>query len=280
MKSYLIRFSLLLAIVSFFACEKVENKISYHGGTTPVLTASTTVVRLEAGEENNVAIRLNWTNPDYKFTTGVSSHDVKYTLEIDTLGGNFRSGKKYATVFAKELSKTYTVGELNAIMGNTMILQLAPRRSYTFQARIISSLGTGTDAVPLTSNIITFTAAPFIPPPKVDPPTSGKLFITGGATPGDWMAGGAPELVSQRFTKISETEFEIVVRLTGGRPYLFVPIYGDWSDKYGIAKKEDPALVNGGDFFRGREDILSPSKTANYKINVNFQFGKFTVVEQ
>ena len=164
MKSYTIRFSLLLAVLSLFACEKAENKISYENGTAPVLTGSTTSVRLQPGEESNIAIRLQWTNPAYRFTTGISSHDVKYTLEIDTLGGNFSSGKKYTTVFAKDLSKVYTVAELNGIMGNTMRIQLEPRRSYTFQARITSSLGIGTDAVPLQSNIITFTASPFTPP--------------------------------------------------------------------------------------------------------------------
>ena len=280
MKSYINQLSLLLAIVSFFACEKVENKISFEGGTKPVLTASSTSVRLEPGEESNVAIRFNWTNPEYRFTTGISAQDVKYTLELDTLGGNFKSGKKYAPEFAKDLSITYTVGELNGILGNTMLLQLTPRRTYTLQARIISSLGINTDAVPLTSNVVTFTVSPFIPPPKVDPPASGKLYITGGATPGDWMSGGAAELLSQKFTKLSETEFEIKVKLNGGGSYLFVPIYGDWNDKYGIQTKNDPALVNGGDFSRGSNDIMAPAKTTNYKINVNFQTGKFTVVEQ
>jgi len=137
MKSYITKFSLLLAMVSFFACKKVENKIHFESGTSPVLTASTAAVRLEPGEETNTALTLRWTNPEYKFTTGISSQDVKYTLELDTLGGNFSSSKKYTTVFAKDLVKDYTVAELNGILGNTMLLQLEPRRTYTLQARII-----------------------------------------------------------------------------------------------------------------------------------------------
>ena len=270
----------MFAVTLFVACEKAENKVMFEGGTKPDLTASTNTVRLEPGEESNIAIKFTWTNPDYKFNTGISSHDVKYRLEIDTLGGAFKSSIKFSEVLLKELSKTYTVAELNGIFGNTMLLQLNPRRMYTFQARIIASLGTNSDIQPIISDTVSFTARPFAPPPKVALPSSGNLYITGGATPGDWMAGGASELLSQKFTKISNTEYEIIVRLNAGGSYLFVPVYGDWGDKYGIAVKNDPALVNGGDFSRGSNDIMAPAKTANYKIKVNFQVGKFTVVEQ
>src|SRR6266498_2061599 len=126
----------LLVILSFvlvivWSCKKEENKIYYEGGNPPTLSTSTTTVTLEPGSEANTAIVLKWTNPDYKFTTGLSSQDVNYTLEIDTLGANFSSSKKFATVIGKDLTKSYTVGELNAILGNTMVLQLEPRRNYT-----------------------------------------------------------------------------------------------------------------------------------------------------
>src|ERR1044071_1852684 len=128
---------LLLAIAS---CKKAEDKVFFEGGTPPQLAASSTNVVLEPGLESNVALVLSWTNPDYKLTTGISSQDVTYTIEMDTAGGNFASSNKVTTVIAKDTKKVYTVGELNNILGNTMILQLDPRRQYTLQMRISSSL--------------------------------------------------------------------------------------------------------------------------------------------
>lgn len=270
-----ILFSSLLLLL--FSCKKEEAKIYYEGGTPPALTASTTSVTLEPGLEANTALVLNWTNPNYQFSNGSNSLDVTYTFEMDTLGANFNSTKKYTTVLAKELSKSFTVAELNGIIGNTMLLQLNPRRNYTFQTRVIASIGSNAK---LPSNAISFTAKPFSPPPKVDTPASGKLFITGSATAGSWMAGGDPELVSQKFTRLSSTLYEITVNLIGNGSYTFVPVYGSWNTKYSIKVKNDPNEIYGGDFQVGGEDIMAPTVTGTYKITVDFQLGKFTVVKQ
>ena len=266
-------------LVAITSCEKAENKIFFEGGTPPQLAASTGNVVLEPGSESNVALVLNWTNPDYKFTTGISSQDVTYTLEMDTLGGNFSSSNKFTTVIAKDTKKVYTVGELNGILGNSMVLQLDPRRDYPMQIRVTSSVSVsgGGAAAKLTSNVVSFTTKPFAPPPKITPPASGTLYITGSATAGNWMGSGDPELVSQKFTKVSSTLYQITIALIGGQSYTFVPVYGDWGNKYSIAIKNDPNEVNGGDFKVGGEDILAPAASGNYKITVDFQLGKFTV---
>ena len=133
-------FMILPAIAGVIGCNKVENKIYFEGGTNPVISASTQDVKLEPGEEGKDAITFRWTNPEYRFTTGISSQDVSYTLEIDTVGGNFKSGAKYTTVISKDLSVTFKVGQLNAILGNTMLLQLEPRRDYNLEARVTSSI--------------------------------------------------------------------------------------------------------------------------------------------
>src|SRR5690348_4249684 len=114
MKNIFRLIALSLVVTGMGSCEKQETKDYFEGGTAPVLTESATTVSLEPGQEANTAITFNWTNPNYKFTTGISSLDVTYTLEMDTLGGNFASSKKVSTVVAKDLSKTYTVGELNS----------------------------------------------------------------------------------------------------------------------------------------------------------------------
>jgi len=285
MKSYINRFLLFAVIVFLFACEKAENKINFKGGTNPVLTASTNAVTLQPGLESNTALRLSWTNPDYSFTTGISSHDVKYTLELDTMGANFGSAKKFVTVFSKELSKTYTVKELNGIMGNDMRLPLDPRRTFTFQARITSSLGVGTDAVPLTSNIITFTASPFIPPPKVEPPgtpannyNDGELYIVGDASPNGWANPlQAVYKASHTFIRKSKTLYELTIALPGGGGYKLIQQDGVWGTQYHMTV----GAWAGGQFEKKDSDpqFPGPPTAGTYKITVDFQLGEYTVVK-
>lgn len=285
MKSYLTKFSLLLAIVSFFACKKVENKIYYEGGTNPVLTASTTSVSLQPGQEANTAIVFKWTNPDYKFTTGISSQDVTYTFEMDTVGGNFSSGAKYSTAYAKDLSKTFTVTELNGILGNTMLLQNDPRRSYSLQVRVTSRLGTGVAAVPLTSNVVTFSASPFVPPPKVEAPgtaannyTDGNLWMVGDASFNGWdNPVKAPYDVSQKFTKVSKTLYTLTVALPGGGGYKLIQTQGVWGTQYHMTT----GTWQAGEFEKKDSDpqFPGPPSAGTYKITVNFQLGTYNVVK-
>lgn len=278
MKLYIKSFSFLAAVILFFACKKVENKIYFEGGTKPALTASVTAINLQPGLEANTAIEFKWTNPDYKFTTGISSQDVNYLLQIDTVGGNFSSTKKFETIISKELVKSFTVGELNNIMGNTMLLQIQPRRNYSFEAHVIASIG-DSKAVPLTSNNVTFTASPFSPPPKVTPPTTGTLYIVGDATPGGWPPlSNDPNI--EKFTKISNTLYEITIQLNGGKSYKLVATPGQWTEQWSTATKNDPALVNGGNFVANGDDVLAPPTSGLYKITVNFQLGTFSVVKQ
>jgi hypothetical protein len=272
--SLLLSTSLLIIQLS---CKKEEKKIFFEEGTPPVLSASTTSVRLEAGEEANTALVLKWTNPDYKFTTGLSSQDVTYTLEIDTLGGNFSSSKKYVTVISKDLSKTYTVGELNGILGNTMVLQLDPRRNYSLQLRVISSIGS---VVKLVSNVVTITTKPFAPPPKVEPPTAGTLWIVGDAAASGWSNPlPGPYDVSQKFTKLSNTLYQLTLPMPGGGGYKLIQQQGDWGSQY-------HALAAGrtwssGDFEKkdAEPGFPGPDVAGNYKITIDFQLGKYSVVK-
>ena len=272
--SPLLFFSILLLAVS--SCEKEENKIYYEEGTPPVLTASATDISLEPGQESNPALALNWTNPNYKFTTGVSSHDVTYTLEIDTLGANFGSSKKYTSVVAKEMSKSYTVAELNAILGNDMLLQLNPRRDYTLELRIISSIGS---SAKLNSNVVTINTKPFAPPPKVVPPDAGTLWMVGDAAPSGWdNPMKAPYDVDQKFTKVSNTLYELVVDLPGGGGYKLIQEQGVWGSQYhALAGRTWDA----GNFEKkdAEPGFPGPPNAGRYRISFDFQLGKYSVVK-
>lgn len=263
--------------VLFPACKKDENKVFFEGGTAPVLTASTSTINLTFAGTDNEAVKLDWTNPDYRFNTGVSSQDVNYLVEIDIAGANFSSANKQTVAVSNGLSIAFTVGQFNDYLLNQLLLVPGVQRAV--DVRVKASLG-GSSAVPLYSNVLTYTVTPYAIPPKVDPPVTGKLFITGSATPAGWMSGGDAELPSQQFTQVSPTLYELSsIALTGGGSYLFVPAYGDWGNKFGFTGSGNGNNVNGDDFKKEGGDMLAPDASGNYKIVVDFQRGKFTVTK-
>lgn len=275
----LIVFASLLVAAS---CEKVENKIYLESGKDPVLTLSATNVSLEPGNETKEALRLNWTNPDYMFTTGVSSHDVTYTIEIDVEGGKFESANKGEIVVAKELSKVFTVAELNSFLGNTMKLQTEPRKTYVLEVRVVASIGS---AAKKYSSVLKFTTSPFNPPPKVEPPgtpannyNDGELWIVGDASPNGWANPlQAQYLASHKFTRLSKTKYELTITLPGGGGYKLIQKDGVWATQYHMTV----GTWAGGEFEKKDSDPQFPGPPAagSYKITVDFQLGTYSVVK-
>jgi hypothetical protein len=82
------------------------------------------------------------------------------------------------------------------------------------------------------------------------------------------------------FTKISKTVYEITINLNGGKSLLFLPVNGDWSDKYGWDGSNNLNNPDGDKLARGGGDIKVPAATGTYKITVNFQLGEFSIVKQ
>ncbi len=268
----------LLVVLSFLlilvSCKKDEHKIYYEGGTAPVLTSSVTgpLVLLQPNA-NNTAIRLSWTNPNYRFTTGISSQDVNYVLQVDTSGKNFSSSKLQEVSIAKNLDVTYTAKDFNGIFTK---MDLKEDVQHEVEMRIKATLGGG--AVPLYSNVIKMKVTPYLDVAVPIPPT-GDLYITGNAMASDWT-NNPP--ATQKFTKLSNTEYTITVPFTSGKHYKFLSTPGQWQPQYG--GKE----ANGGDLgfnmgLPGQSDpdaIPTPSEAGNYKITVNFKLGRYTVVKQ
>ncbi len=277
--NYISKYFLLAAVLvtGLWSCEKDENKIFFEGGTPPVLTASVSAIPMSFTTRDEEAVIFSWTNPDYRFTTGVSSQDVNYQLEIDRAGANFASASKQTVAIKSDLQLRLTQTQLNDYLLNQLIL--TPDTPADIEVRLKANLGA--NAVTLLSNVLRFSVTPYSIPPKVAPPSSGTLYITGSATPASWQcACGEPELLSQKFNQISPTVYELPsITLTGGGSYLFLPVYGSWSAKYGYVGANNANNVDGDDFKAGGGDMLAPPTTGNYKITVDFQRGKFTVTK-
>ena len=274
LKAFLVLTSFMSLVL--FSCTKDEKKDYLVGGFAPNLTSSVTGnIPLSFAGKDDPAITLSWTNPKYQFTTGVSSQDVNYLIEIDTAGANFSNPNKQTVSVSKDLSKTFTQGEFNDYLLNQLVLK--PAVSHNLEVRVISSLG-GVKAVPLTSNVLKFTVVPYTIPPKVVPPSTGHLYLVGSATAGGW--NNPVPVPSQEFTKISETLYQLITPLIGGQEYLFLPLNGDWSHKYAVKDNTVAGLADGGDFgFDLAKNFPGPAASGNYKIVVDFQRGKFTVTK-
>lgn len=262
---------LFTTAVVMVACEKDENRLQFEGGTAPVLTASRSTLPLTFATAANEAIRFSWTNPDFQFNTGVSSQTVTYQLEIDTAGKNFTSPNKRSISMGSDLSRSFTQSEINDALLNG--LELTAGRTYNLEVRVKASIGS---SVPLYSNVMKYVVTPYAIPPKVEPYTN-EVYIVGNATAGGW--NNPVPAPAQKLTQISPTQYEITLPLVGGNEYLFLPENGSWSRKYGFdgANATNPEM--GGDLKREGGNIKAPGTSGTYKIEVNFQTGKFKLTK-
>lgn len=270
---FLILSFLLAAVV--WSCSKDEKQIYFEGGTAPVLTANKTAISLSFLNKGAEAIAFSWTNPNYQFTTGVSSQNVSYVLEIDTTGANFTNPNKKELAISMDLNISIPDSIFNDYLLNQLALK--PGIAHHLDIRIKSTLINS--SVPLYSNVLKFTVTPYAIPPKVVPPASGELWIVGSAVASGWTNPlPAPYDVTQKFTKVSETLYELTVPLIGGaNGYKLIQINGDWEQQYHAL---DGKVVTGGDFEKKNSDpqFPSPSASGTYKITVDFQRGKYFVV--
>jgi hypothetical protein len=275
---------LLLAIIMLaFSCKKQETIAYYTGSTAPSLTGTAnsggTVLNLKAADSTLTALSLIWTNPNYMFNTGVNSLNVNYLIEIDTLGSNF-SNPKRAQISLSDTSAALTEALINNYLSNQMSLDTSV--SHKLQVRVMASIttsGNGVDSV--YSNVLSYTAKPYFPPPVITPPASGTLFIVGSAVPvSGWNnpITGASQIALQQFTKVSFTLYTLTIALIGGGEYKFVAINdGGWNPQYSA---DDPTAIYGGKFVVNGNNALAPPVSGTYKITVSFQTGTFTVVKQ
>ncbi len=264
---------LILSAAVFVSCKKEIATVTYLGGTSPVLTAtSLTPLVMTKADENKTWTTFTWTNPNYQMSTGLSSQDVSYTIQFDSTGSNFSNPNIQEIVVAKDLSRGVTIKEINTAMAK---LGLMENMAHNVEIRIKSNL-TNSSAT-LYSNVLKCVITNYLDV-AVPLPSSGDLFLVGDATAGGW--NNPVPVPSQKFTKTNSTTYEITVALTGGKEYLFLPVNGDWSHKYAVPNKTLSGLNTGGDFGYDKSDNFpGPSVTGNYKIVVDFKLGRFSVTK-
>jgi hypothetical protein len=121
--------------------------------------------------------------------------------------------------------------------------------------------------------IVDFVKGTYTITPAVAGAIPTNLYIVGDATAGGW-ANPVPA-PSQQFTQISSGEFKITIPLIAGKSYLFLPLNGDWTHKYGGASATGGALL--ADSAIPNSNTPAPATSGTYTIDVNFFSGIYTV---
>ncbi|RZM09912.1 MAG: hypothetical protein EOO88_48870 [Pedobacter sp.] len=235
-------------------------------------TMATTPIVLDITKKADVIGSFTWNNPNYKFTTGVSSQNVTYTLQVDVAGNNFKNPQEKVVV--SDLSTSVTVGELNTLL---LSRGLDFGVAQNIEMRLRATLN-GITAAPVYSNVLAFVVTPYL---DVKFPVPTNLYITGSATPASWQCGcGEAENTSQKFTKVNAYTFELTLALSANNSYLFLPVYGSWSAKYGFTGGGNANNQLDDEFKPEGNDIKSPGEAGTYKITVDFKTGRFKLVKQ
>lgn len=284
MKRYFHKLILLASsgFVLLTSCNKNNSNVYFNGGTAPVLTATAAdSISLPLSDTTETAVTFSWTNPNYQFSDGVSSLNVSYYLELDTAGGNFSSPALAQIGITSQLSATFTVAHLNAVLSNQM--NLSASFKHNIQVRVVSflnPLSSGTTPTGmLTSNTLNYSVTPYVLPPAVAPPPNDSLYIVGSAVAADNWSNPIPAalVASETFTKVSPTLYKITLPLVGGGEYKLVSNNGSWNNQWSVATAD--TYPNGGPFVAGGNNCIAPAASATYTITVNFQTGYFTVTQ-
>jgi len=280
-------FTMIFSAGVLVSCKKDENKVNFEGGTNPVLTASsTTPMVLLIVNKDNPAITFSWTNPEYKFNTGISSQNVTYILQVDTTGANFTNPKIQERAISNDLSVTLTVKEVNTFLTK---MELQSGVSHNMEFRIKSTLGNG--SVPLYSNVIKISVNNYldfvVEPPGTPNPipfqyADGNLWIVGNAVASDWTNPLPPPYdVTQKFSRVGGPgdvlHYEATINFNAAGGYKLIQTQGNWDTQYHAL---DGNAKLSGDFEKKNSDPQFPSPGAGlYKVEINFQTGTYKLTK-
>ncbi len=261
----------LAMAAGFTACEKADNLPFYGEGVATVLSSPTTTVAPLPSDSNSVKLILNWTDPKYAQDTKL----YKFVVEIDSAAKNFT--RAYTRTVTGKLTDSILAKELNTVM---LAWGFEFNKAYDLDVRVTASYGNNNELK--YSNILKIKATPYKIPPKVSLPYDSKLWIVGDASQGGWSNPINPSTyaIPQSFARIDETTYGGIFQLNGGKEYLILPENaGAWSNKYSIANKSAAGVDAGGDFgYNLPDNFKGPANSGLYKITLDFQKGKYTVV--
>ena len=231
MKNVLNIFLWSVLVVGLFSCKKDESRVYYEGNKSDISLSSpeTTPLVLLKDNSSDIAMTLNWNNPEYMFSTGASTQKVTYTIQVDAADGDF--SKPQSKVVTDDVKTTLTVGELNAFL---LSMEATPEVEKEIQIRVIGALANSVTSV--TSNIIKRKLTPYE-----------NVVITQMYVPGDYQKfapyaaalpagndyGWEPSVAPKLGSTNSDTYNGYIYVPAGGSNEFKITSGPDWSVGYG-----------------------------------------------
>lgn len=186
---------------------------------------------------------------------------INYFIQYDSAGKNFAAPQEIAAGTA--LNKDFSQDDMNTTALSSGIA-IGSTGKVEYRVKAV----TAGNAIAY-SNVVNVTVTTFSPVPP-------NLYIVGDATAGGWS--NPVPVPSQQFTKVDAYSFSTQQILQAGKAYLFLPVNGDWSRKYGGATDgvSAPGTLLKDGAVPG-SNTPAPATTGLYKIVVNFQTNTYSV---
>lgn len=147
----------MVALLVFSGCTKVQDVKYYDKGSAVNLTASKTTVAPTQADADKPVVSFSWTDPRY----GTDTSNYKFVVEIDTAGRQFT--QKVTKVVTGQRSTDFTGRDLNAIL---LGYGYELNKAHTLDVRVTSSYGNNNEAYQ--SNVVKLTVTPFADPSKLE----------------------------------------------------------------------------------------------------------------
>jgi len=265
----------ILFALAFASCKKDGGMPTATAGTQPGFTASSTNLQFSIADSSNTAVTFSWSPSDFGVQVGVA-----YTMQLCP-DSTFKDSAHLVTqsFTSATTSTSYTVAQFNSLILTDFGLPVG--EPATVYARIQCAIATRSqNSAPLSvyrySPVLTLqidTPYSAKPIPVITPPDS--LYIVGDATPGGW--DNPVPVPSQKFTQIDQWGqiFEMVLPLTGGGTFLFLPVNGSWDQKYGGSTAGSGTILVGNAV--PGSNTPGPATSGLYDIVVDFLHGTYTV---
>ncbi|QZT35972.1 SusE domain-containing protein [Halosquirtibacter xylanolyticus] len=184
-------YTVFAALMIFFSCSKIDRSLTLNEGVAPVLQSPTGEDReyvLTEENQNNPFETFIYTAADYGTTIA-----AKYTIEVDTLGGDFSTPVASSTS-STQLFQTISTKDFNQLVN--IALKRTPEVQHDVQVRMRAE-GEDPGVEILYSNVVTLKVTPYdatIPP----------LYIVGNAV-SEWEPSDGVEMPATDVNKFKVT---------------------------------------------------------------------------
>lgn len=243
-----------IVLLMLASCKKDEsNKVVVSTSTAKgTLTASTTTPTLSKAHLTDNAITFNFKAPSFGFSSAISN-----SIQVSSTATFVDSLTKEATLSIKDVSKTFTVMDLNNLL---LSLKLPGDVSTTVHVRLKTQF-TGSVVTPTYSNDVTLTVTPF---------SLTSFLYTVGAYQG-WDINHQDSLLSATSNGIY---IGIINFTTGNNQFLVVPGKKSWDNKYAT---NDPQNTTSSNVTVGApNNFYAPSTAGFYTVTLNLNTNKIS----